>query len=129
MELEFNAALKIFANPDNLEIEITRDRGGDRFGAVISRGPKNRLLVLSLDPFEESAEGAIGKVQEVLELSCKMMIKELEKKHSSVSAVLNSGNKKIDGIPDIMNQTLIEKIVHELRDRKKVSTRQILVAR
>ena len=106
-------ALEIFTNPGDLEITIRQENGDGKFAIGIYRGPGHSFKpMITSQPFADTSEEAIKAIEGILQAVHESIAKEFE-------------NREIDK-SKILDQSLIGRIIEELRLHQKACTYKML---
>lgn len=120
--ISMSTALEIFTNPKDLEIVVSREKNGDKYAFLITRGPgHNFKMILSSNPFTENFEEVLKAIRETLEKIQQKMTEEFEDSKSLVSRYLRSSDEPLDQ-SKILSNSLINQIMDNLRENQITST-------
>ncbi len=122
MGLSVITCLEIFANPKDLEINIIKDAGTNKFAILICRGPgHNYKAILTSLPFTNELDVAVETTKVIFEGAIEVGRNFSLEKGTKLPPVLDGLMTKIE-TSLVFNQDMLDKILLELRDRQTVST-------
>ena len=120
--LSLITALEIFNHPNDLEIIVGKQEGEKNYAFTLSRGPGHNFKpLISFQSYTEKIDDIYENVHGLLKSIRESCIKELEDKESFLSKMFNHGGGKIDESVTL-NEGLIDRIMHELRQKQSAST-------
>jgi len=129
MGVSVMTVLEIFNHPDDLAVEIPKEKNGSKFAILISRGPgHNYKMLLSSKPVFETFDSAIDSVEKILKEIMEYGKKEVVNKESLIYAIVNPDGLELDQIDEsgILNAGLITRIMDELRKKQCADTHEML---
>ena len=128
MSVSLMDALEIFTHPRDLELSIVKEKGTNKYGICITRGPGHdfKLLITSSFSFEGSKE-AIDATKGLLEVIEQTGIKEFSNPSSLISRICNPGKIALDE-NSILGPEQITRIIEELQKKLVASTYKMLAA-